>query len=133
MQGLAKQSINIMFTSFLFERLTHYRQFYSTEAEFIQHLMSGEVKISIPDLIKFQSEYENKRPSLPSRFQVGDKVIFEARPDDHDIPYIGLPAEILAVHFYSGKVKYDVDLIFAEGKRTRIYNVDSIVIVDFDK
>ncbi len=31
----------------------HLQQFYKTEEEFKQHLLSGEVKISIPDMINF--------------------------------------------------------------------------------
>lgn len=54
------------FTSFLFEKLAHLKQFYLTEEAFAAHLMSGEVKISIPDLIKYQSEYENKNIEPPS-------------------------------------------------------------------
>jgi hypothetical protein len=31
----------------------HLQQFYRTKKEFKEHLLSGEVKISIPDMIKF--------------------------------------------------------------------------------
>lgn len=31
----------------------HLQEFYKTKKEFKQHLLSGEVKISIPDMIKF--------------------------------------------------------------------------------
>ena len=31
----------------------HLQQFYKTKKEFKQHLLSGEVKISIPDMINF--------------------------------------------------------------------------------
>lgn len=136
-RGLAKQSRHIMFTSFLFEKLSHLKQFYSSENEFTQHLLSGEVKITIPDLIKFQEEYEsrpfisppNSKLNLPSQFQQGDKALFECKPDgDLSLPYYGIPCEILAVHFYPGKVKYDLDLLFVDNQRSRIYNVDSILV-----
>jgi len=31
----------------------HLRKFYRTKKEFKQHLLSGEVKISVPDMINF--------------------------------------------------------------------------------
>lgn len=64
----------------------------------------------------------------PSQFQIGDKAIFEVKPEG-DMSYYGIPCEILAVHFYPGKVKYDLDLLFIDDKRTRIYNVDSVYII----
>lgn len=118
-----------MFTSFLFERLTHLKQFYSTEDEFIKHLMSGEVKISIPDLIKFQSEYESKQPQLPSRCQINQVIHVQLRQKDE--PFT---ATIRGVHFYPGKVKYDLGVWLGDGtidnpeSETRLYNVDSVFV-----
>jgi len=37
----------------LMKEYKHLRKFYKTKKEFKQHLLSGEVKISIPDMIKF--------------------------------------------------------------------------------
>lgn len=111
-----------MFTSFLFEKLSHLNQFYNTEEEFIKHLMSGEVKISIPDLINFQQEYEKKKPPLPSQHQVGDPVwltLWSAH----------IVSEVLCVHFYEGKVKYDLSVFGDNGETTRLYNVDSVFVV----
>jgi hypothetical protein len=34
----------------------HLQQFYKTRKEFKQHLLSGEVKISIPDMINFKNK-----------------------------------------------------------------------------
>ena len=34
----------------------HLQQFYKTKKEFKQHLLSGEVKISIPDMIEFNNK-----------------------------------------------------------------------------
>lgn len=124
-----------MFTSFLFERLTHYRQFYSTEAEFIQHLMSGEVKIPIPDLIQFQSEYEkNRAPErsnghvlYPSRFELNQVVQLKINEE-------AVLATVRGIHFYPGKIKYDLGLWLGDGTvddpefESRIYNVDSILV-----
>jgi len=128
-RGLAKQSIHIMFTSFLFEKLTHLKQFYSSEDEFIKHLMSGEVKVSIPDLIKFQSEYEASKPLLPSRCQINQVVNVKWR--ENDSPFT---ATIRGVRFYKGKVKYDVGLWLGDGTvdnpetEERVYNIDSVFV-----
>jgi len=66
---------------------------------------------------------------LPSRFQQGDKAVFFCMPDDESLKeFPGIPCEILAVHFYAGKVKYDLDLLFVENQRSRIYNVDSVLV-----
>jgi hypothetical protein len=35
------------------KKYKHLRKFYKTKKEFKQHLLSGEVKINIPDMIKF--------------------------------------------------------------------------------
>jgi hypothetical protein len=35
------------------KKYKHLQQFYRTKKEFKEHLLSGEVKISIPDMIKF--------------------------------------------------------------------------------
>lgn len=129
MQRLAKQSIHIMFTSFLFEKLTHLKQFYSTEDEFIKHLMSGEVKISIPDLIRFQDEYEKSQAQLPSRCQLNQVVHVHFMRKDNP-----LVATVRGIHFYPGKVKYDLGLWLGDGSvdnpetETRIYNVDSVFV-----
>jgi hypothetical protein len=34
----------------------HLQQFYKTKKEFKQHLLSGEVKITIPDMINFSNK-----------------------------------------------------------------------------
>jgi len=111
-----------MFTSFLFEKLSHLSSVYNTEAEFIQHLMSGEVKMEIPDIIRLQQEYEKTKPPLPCQHQHGDKVWL-------NLWSANISAEILNVHFYDGKVKYDLELFGGNGETTRIYNVDSVFVV----
>jgi hypothetical protein len=135
MQGLAKKSTDIMFTSFLFERLSHLNQFYKTEEEFVQHLMSGDVKISIPDLIKMQSEYEQQKPPLPSRWQHGDQVLLclLLKPDETFNYEAAIPATIHAAHFYTGKVKYDLDITLSENFGTRVYNIDSVFVEDISR
>jgi len=69
-------------------------------------------------------------PTLPSRYQIDAPVYFFPKKDegqeDYNIP--GIPAIVLAIHFYPGKVKYDLDLILGND-RSRIYNVDSLLVL----
>lgn len=75
---------------------------------------------------------------LPSRLQIGDDATLELvlekeRMSDSvskDHPAIGVPCTILAVHFYPGKVKYDVELF--SNDNTRLYNVDSDLVIPKD-
>lgn len=83
--------------------------------------MSGEVTVSIPDLIKYQQEYDKAKPPLPSQHQIGDAAWLRLWSDD-------IIVEIHAVHFTAGKVKYDVNVLANNGDKTRLYNVDSVFI-----
>lgn len=77
-------------------------------------------------------EYEGgiQKQQLPSEFQKGDKVFFACMPEGIDAcVFPSLPSEILAVHFYGDKVKYDLDLLFVDNQRSRIYNVDSALVM----
>lgn len=40
----------------------------------------------------------------------------------------GIRARIHGIHFFPGKIKYDLDLSFTGGANTRIYNIDSIFV-----
>lgn len=66
---------------------------------------------------------------LPSRCQVNQVVHFKFRPNDE--LFIGT---IRGVHFYTGKVKYDIGLWLGDGTiddpetETRLYNVDSVFV-----
>lgn len=70
-------------------------------------------------------EVERQGPNvnLPSQHAIGQPVWL--RLWSHDI--IGT---VLCVHFYEGKVKYDLELLGSDGDKTRIYNVDSYYVVD---
>lgn len=90
-------------------------------------------EVTDADTANWRDENPSKESlPLPSQFVHGDKVLFFSMPDDGDpvkwqsCP--GLPAEVLAVHFYPGKVKYDLDLLFVGDQRSRIYNVDSVLV-----
>jgi hypothetical protein len=54
---------------------------------------------------------------LHSNHQIGDEVKF-----------IECTAKVIAVHFYEGKVKYDLRLNVGNNESTRIYNVDSYYV-----
>lgn len=87
-------------------------------------------EVTDADFCNWKEEEKPDELQLPSRFQQTDKVFFFPRTSedqkDHEIP--GLPAEILAVHFYTGKVKYDLSLTVEEKEYSRIYNVDSLLV-----
>lgn len=72
-----------------------------------------------------QSRHIMEQLALNSRFQHGDDV---------SVIFIeGLEAffgEIIGVHFYPGKIKYDIELPFTLHGKTRVYNVDSIFVAD---
>lgn len=75
---------------------------------------------------------EQQKPNTvtPSEFQKGDKVLFCCMPEGlDDTSFPGISAEVLAVHFYGQKVKYDLDLLFVDNQRSRIYNIDSVLVV----
>jgi hypothetical protein len=52
MQRLAKQSRYVMNTELILNYFKHLSSCYSSEKEFIDHMLSGEVKVSIPDIIR---------------------------------------------------------------------------------
>lgn len=58
----------------------------------------------------------------------GDKVKVFLMPEGEDT-FPGLNGSIVAIHDYPGKKKYDVEITFAGGFKSRVYNVDEILIV----
>jgi hypothetical protein len=109
-----------MFSTFLFNKLSRYRNFYDTETEFIEHLISGEVTIPVKDVLGYVDEYHSE---LPSKLQIRQvaKIQF-----NKDIP--PLTGTIQGVHFFEGKVKYDVAIWLDDDSSTRIYNVDGVFV-----
>ena len=72
-----------------------------------------------------------KGNELPSRHQIGDKVLFGMQPSDNGW-ICPTTARVIGVHFYISKVKYDLEL--GEGDDiTRIYNVDSFYVQEFSE
>lgn len=68
-----------------------------------------------------------KSIKLPSQFQINDKVLFEISQPESNI-FRTLRATVIGVHFYSGKVKYDLDIPVYDELSTRIYNIDSVFV-----
>lgn len=67
----------------------------------------------------------------PSRYEIGEPVKLFLMPEGEET-FPGLNAKVTAVHFTSGKVKYDLEIKFYGDYSTRIYNVDSILVKDLD-
>lgn len=65
--------------------------------------------------------------NFDSQFDI-DQVV------NYEISGFSMRATIRAVHFYRGKVKYDLDIWTGEGinETTRIYNVDSCFVVPYE-
>lgn len=78
----------------------------------------------------FESNTVEHRATLfPSRYDIGEQVRVCLLPDGEET-FPGIPAVITAIHFTESKVKYDLQLNFSGEYSTRIYNVDSILVVD---
>ena len=131
MQGSAKRSRHIMFkeealVSFGNYLLSRYKvQEYSTDGANVPLFQR---QVSDADYQNWLNEYAQKKGPgdhvlLPSRYDIGQPVWLCLW--SHKII-----AEVLCVHFYEGKVKYDLNLLGEDGDTTRIYNVDSFYVKD---
>lgn len=123
-----------MFLTFLTEKLASIekvRNAYGSEKEMMEHFLSGEVTIPFTDILKYVDEYENSEEiQLPSRYQVDDKVLLCLMPEGNiSDSFPGLISIVRGVHFFRGKVKYDLEIKFYGDISTRIYNVDSIYVL----
>jgi len=85
-------------------------------------------QVTDADLNNWITETPNKETWLPSQFKIGDNVLFSVNQVYGENPY-PLRAEILAVHFYEGKVKYDLSIPVFDGPPTRVYNIDSCFVL----
>lgn len=87
---------------------------------YVSHTWSG-IGMNLGSLVKI--------PSLPSAYQVDQVVSVQFKKDGDAIN-----ATVRGVHFYRGKVKYDLGLWLGDGSvddpetETRIYNIDSIYV-----
>lgn len=110
-----------------FKSTPYIRNAYESDAGLEAHFSSGGISVSFADVIKYQAEYEEAMPKLPSQFQYNEvaKVKFSTLGEGF------LYATIRGIHFYNNKVKYDLGLWLGDGSvdnpeaETRIYNVES--------
>lgn len=86
---------------------------------FVNHTWSG-VGMNLDSL--------KKADQIPSQHQIGDMVKFLINQNFGDNPY-PFTAEVKAVHFYAGKVKYDLEIPIVDESPTRIYNIDSCFVL----
>lgn len=76
-------------------------------------------KASIPD---DEQQFEQL-----SKYKHGDKVKVFLMPEGEE-SFPGFTGRITGVHFFSGKVKYDLELKFYGDFSTRIYNIDEVLV-----
>lgn len=65
--------------------------------------------------------------TLPSNHQIFDKVKVFLMPEGED-NFPGISGKIIGIHFYPGKVKYDIELLFLGDFTSRVYNIDSVLV-----
>ncbi len=95
-----------MNTAFLLNKYAHLRTAYGTEKEFTDHLLSGEVTMTIPDVIAAFEEYKATQSlTLPSRYKHGTEVkhILIDESKVHK-------TTVIKVHFTESTVTYDIEL-----------------------
>lgn len=135
MQGLAKQSRHIMYTeqqlcefgNYLFRRYDV--QVFSSDGK-NQPIYQREVTDA--DFANWKHERPNANAWFPSQFNIGDQVAISLKglssKNDGSFAEVECRAKVLTVHFYAGKVKYDLEIDIAEEPPTRIYNIDSCFV-----
>lgn len=64
-----------------------------------------------------------------SRYEIGEEVKVCLLPEGQE-SFPCFPATVIAVHFTVSKVKYDLEIRFYGDHKTRIYNIDSILVQD---
>lgn len=133
MQGLAKQSRHIMFTE---AHLISFGNFLLTTYGVKVHSTDGkntpihQREVSHADFSNWKDAENPDTLLLPSAHQFDDEVFLRLWGDD-------IIGRILGVHFYPGKVKYDLEVFAGDAQPetektefTRLYNVDSAFVVD---
>lgn len=85
---------------------------------YVSHTWSG-VGMGLEDLVKISEKIK-----LPAAHQFGDEVwlcLWSAK----------IPSQIHGIHFYEGKVKYELIVFGDNGESTRIYNIDSAFVTKY--
>lgn len=131
-QELAKQFIHTMFTE---SQLVGFGNYLLCRYNVQEHSTDGkntplfQRQVSDADFRNWIDENPIKENTyLPSQFNIGDKVLLSIKQSFGDNPY-PFTANVLAVHFYAAKVKYDLEIPIAEEPPTRIYNIDSCFVL----
>jgi|SRR6185369_5012426 len=124
MRGLAKQSRHIMFTQAQLVEFGNYLlktygvQVHSTDGK-NQPIYQREV--SDADFSNWSDTVTDKSIILPSAHQMGDEVWVHLWVSK----FCGY---INGIHFYEGKVKYDIK-VYGQGELyTKLYNIDSAFV-----
>ena len=124
MEELAKQFIHIMYSeaqlvSFGNSLLNTYDvTFFSNDGK---NTPISKREVSHADVENWKEKENYDGLMLPSAHQIGSSVflqLWSAR----------IVSEIHAVHFYEGKVKYDLIVFGDNGEQTRLYNIDSAFV-----
>lgn len=86
-------------------------------------------EVSDADLCNWRDEcpVKSEKEEIQSRWYIDDRVRVFLMPEDQST-FPGLLGVVRGVHFFSGKTKYDVELEFSGGWKSRVYNVDSVLV-----
>lgn len=82
-------------------------------------------------LADWDSPQDKPHTLLPSQHQIGDRVKVCLMPQG-EMSFPGILAYVRAVHFTISKIKYDVEVMFDGNYSTRIYNIDSVLVLKPD-
>jgi hypothetical protein len=109
--------------------LTYGVQVHSTDGK---NIPVYQREVTDADFCNWKETQKDNGNTLPSRFQLDDKVSVRFRPD-----FVINEARVIKVHFTESKVLYDLEVkISFEGNSdhpagfttTRVYNIDSSVV-----
>lgn len=104
---------------------TYNVQVYSTDG---RNTPLYERQVTDADLANWRHDAPDRNAWFPSRYNIGDQVVLSICQVYGENPY-PLKAKILSVHFYEGKVKYDLEIPVETGPPTRMYNIDSCFVL----
>ena len=108
------------------------RHFYNTEKEFVDHLLSGDVTMSVKEVLEVcDTLKESNSGKLSSGHQLGDSVHL-AFGSEGTLTH----CKVIKVHFTESKVLYDIEVSGSYDEdngqgcswSTRLYNVDSCFV-----
>lgn len=86
-----------MFLTFLLKKFGHLRQFYGSDIEFLNHLLSGEVKMSVKDALNFHDEMLSDQATVSQFMQDINNDIIGVQVSglsQHDCQYTKNPTDL---------------------------------------